>query len=146
MDEFSKLQSQIRYTFLDMSLLRDALTHPSFGNENIPVARNDDGQFAFLGDAVIGLALADRDVAGGKGEMTKQRADKAKNESLTRLAEKLSLPLLLGAGEKKNVSGESSRLANAVEAVLGGVYLDAGPAHAIRVAKRLLNEGPAVTS
>ena len=138
-----KLEGQIRYTFLERSLLRDALTHPTFGEGAGTVPRNDDGQFAFLGDALISLALADREIDGAKGVMPMRRAEKASNDYLETIARKLDLPLFVGRGEAKNALGESKRLATGVEAVLGAVYQDAGAAHAIKVAKRLLNEGPA---
>lgn len=145
------LEARLRYRFLNPDLLAAALDHRTFVHEHVQKHRrppyhgdapvNDDGQYAFLGDAVLSLALAERErrrSAGGKGSMTKARAEAAKNATLTRLArEQLGLDapgvLRLGEGEKRNDDGEARRLADAVEAIFGALYLDAGPAHAIRV-------------
>lgn len=140
MPTLDQFEERLGYKFLDQSYLRDALTHPSYGNERGKIARNDDGQFAFLGDAVLSLAVA-ADLMGqegGKGTFTKERAEKVKNKYLAQMAKKLELPLRLGEGEKKNDPGEQKRLASGFEAVVGAIYLDAGPAHVINVVNKLL--------
>lgn len=144
-DELAAFQARLGYTFLDPRLLELALTHPSYMNEHGRDVRNDDGQFAFLGDAVLSLAVAVDLLGrpGGKGALTKARAERVKNERLASLGRALAPPLALGKGESQNPAGEATRFANGVEAVLGAVYLDAGPAHAIQVANALIKRhGP----
>ncbi len=145
--KLSAFEERLGYRFLDRGLLRAALTHRSHMNEHGKVEGNDDGQLAFLGDAVLSLAVAadlvaSRDAA-GKGELTKARADVVKNASLADLAATLAIPLELGEGEKRNREGEERRLADGMEAVFGALLRDAGPAHAVRVINALLKRHPA---
>ena len=135
MDEFKGLEDRLRYRFLDPSHLRDALRHASYLNEHAIMPRNTQGRLAFLGDAVLDLAVS---VAlmrerGSEGVLTVARARQVRNDHLANIGERLQIPLMLGGSEADNAAGGTKRRATAVEAILGAVYLDAGPAHAIEV-------------
>ena len=135
-----QLQARLGHRFASPQLLQRALTHRSFSalhNERLEV----------LGDAVLGLvvahllfsALGDRT----EGDLSRMRANLVCEESLHRIALELGLPplLRLGAGELR--SGGRSRpsiLADAVEALIGAVYLDGGPGAADRLVRPLLGQ------
>lgn len=140
MEPTCAFQERLGYTFLDPALLHEALTHESHHNEHPGPVRNPGGRLAFLGDGVLSLAVASELMRqeGGKGKFTEERARQVKNAHLASVAAKLDLPLAMGKGEERNDEGRTRRLASALEAVLGAVYLAAGPAHAIRVTNHLL--------
>jgi ribonuclease III len=120
------LQRTLGYRFTRPELLREALTHRSHGTPH-------NERLEFLGDSVLNCAvtaeLFGRFPDVDEGALTRFRAQLVRQESLHRIAQALELGqfLLLGEGELK--SGGFSRpsiLADAVEALLGAVYLDAG--------------------
>lgn len=128
--DFAKLK--LGYVFEQDELLRQALTHKSHANEN-PASSEDNQRLEFLGDAVIGLVVAEvlmeRLPNAAEGQLTPRRAALVKEESLAGLARKIDLGsmLLLGRGEELNNGRDrDSILADAVEAVIGAVYLDGG--------------------
>ncbi|ATE59779.1 ribonuclease III [Thauera sinica] len=121
-----RLQRELGHRFEDASLLKQALTHRSFGQPN-------NERLEFLGDSilncVIALALFSRFGELREGELSRARASLVRQEALHRLAAGLQLgdDLQLGEGELK--SGGARRpsiLADALEAVFAAVYLDAG--------------------
>jgi len=122
----SELQALLGYSFADAGLLRRALTHSSY-------ARNHNERLEFLGDAVIDLVMSEelyrRYPSVTEGELTRMRAGLVSRPAMAELASAYSLGefLLLGAGELKT-GGErrESNLANALEAVVGAIYLDGG--------------------
>ena len=113
-------------------LLRQALTHPSRANEEgEPAASNE--RLEFLGDAVLGLVVAELSMAAHpratEGELTHARANAVNRFALAERALSLGLDalVLLGRGEARNGGrAKDSILAHVVEAVLGALYLDAG--------------------
>lgn len=120
------LETRIGYRFRDRACLRQALTHRSAG-----VPHNE--RLEFLGDAVLGLVVADllgrRFPDAAEGELSRLRARLVRQPSLARVARDLDLgaQLRLGAGEKASGGHErESILADAVEALLGALYLDGG--------------------
>ncbi len=127
-----RLSVQIGVSFGDLSLLDEALTHPSYTNE----AKDDiphNERLEFLGDAVLELASSTYLYAHfpecSEGELTKMRASLVQSETLARLARKLDLGnyLLFGRGELHNGGADrQNNLENAFEAVVGAVYLDGG--------------------
>jgi len=136
----ARLQHRIGYRFASTGLLQRALTHRSFS-----AVHNE--RLEFLGDAVLGLVVAHRLFAAlgdsAEGDLSRMRANLVREESLHRVALQLDLPplLRLGAGEQR--SGGRTRpsiLADAVEALLGAVYLDGGYAAADRLVRHLLGE------
>lgn len=120
------LKKSLAYTFGNEALLRQALTHRS-----APGSNNE--RLEFLGDAVLDLVitelLCDKTVDTSEGQLSRLRATLVKDTMLAEIATALKLGdhLILGSGEKK--SGGHHRmsiLADAFEAIIGAVYLDAG--------------------
>jgi len=135
-----ELQRTIGHRFTRPELLREALTHRSHGTPH-------NERLEFLGDSVLNCAVSVELFSrfGGldEGVLTRLRAQLVRRESLHRVAQAIGLGtfLLLGEGELK--SGGHSRpsiLADAVEALLGAVYLDAGFGSVQQVVTRLLAE------
>jgi ribonuclease III len=130
--ELQRVQEAIGYTFEDRALLESALTHKSYVNETAG-ALEDNQRLEFLGDAVLGLVVAEnlmtRLVSKPEGVLTRWRAALVNEESLAEMARDLSLgqALRLGHGEQMNNGRDrSSTLSDAVEALLGAVFLDGG--------------------
>ena len=126
------LSEQMGVAFGDLSLLDEALTHPSYTNE-AKVAMPHNERLEFLGDAVLELAsstyLYAHFPACSEGELTKMRASLVQSETLARLARRLDLGgyLRFGRGELHNGGADrQNNLENAFEAVIGAVYLDGG--------------------
>jgi ribonuclease-3 len=131
--DLDPLQEAIGITFSDLTLLRRALTHASYLNENPECDWGDNERLEFLGDAVGGFiaaeALYERFPEWPEGWLTSLRATLVRTESMARLASQVELGrrLLLGRGEEQ--SGGRSRatlLSDAFEALLGAIYLDQG--------------------
>lgn len=133
MGNLLKLQDTIHYTFTKQELLFQALTHSSYANEqkNAKVVCNE--RLEFLGDAVLELVVSevifDDNSQMSEGEMTKLRASLVCEVSLAECARKMNLGafLLLGKGEAATGGRErNSLLSDAVEALIGSIYLDGG--------------------
>ena len=125
------------YTFKDRGLLRLALTHSSLAYENNPEGAPDPGsdneRLEFLGDAVLGMVVAEalyrRTPALREGDLTRLRASLVSSRHLAQVAQRIQLGpmLLLGRGEE-NSGGQRkpALLANAMEAVIAAIFLDGG--------------------
>jgi ribonuclease-3 len=120
---------RLGYPFNDPDLLELALTHRSCG------ARNNE-RLEFLGDSalnfIIGHAVFQRLPDSKEGELSRYRANLVKGETLASVARELQLGehLHLGAGEMKSGGHRrASILADAVEAIIGAIYLDGGMKH-----------------
>lgn len=120
------------YSFQNPDLLRQALTHPSHSLEN-PDETDNNQRLEFLGDAILGLALAEHlyhtlpDER--EGTLTKARAALARGSVLARLAQKLNLAPHLRLGRAEELSGGRTRPGaqeDALEAIIGAIYLDGG--------------------
>ena len=127
----AELERRLGYRFRDPFLLEEALTHASFANEHPPAL--DHARLAFLGDAALGLVVADRvssdDPAATVGELTARRAELVTGARLAQWAVALELPALLRLGRGEDQSGGRTRdsiLASALEAVLGAIYREGG--------------------
>ena len=126
------IENVLGHRFRDLSLLKLALTHSSFANENDePTACNE--RLEFLGDAVLELAVSTelfrRFPDAHEGQLTRLRSRLVKTPTLAALAKRMGLPalLFLGRGEESQGGRErSTLLADAVEALFGALYLDAG--------------------
>jgi ribonuclease III len=134
------LQARLQHQFTDRQLLVRALTHRSFSADH-------NERLEFLGDSVLNLAVSallyERLYALPEGDLTKVRATLVKQEPLHQLAVGLGLPELIRLGEGEMRSGGSRRpsiLADALEAVIGAVYLDAGYAAAEALVRRLFDD------
>lgn len=121
-----RLLNRIGYQFNDQALLDLALTHRSFG-----AANNE--RLEFLGDAalnfIIGHAIYQRLPGTSEGDLSRYRASLVKGTTLAVIARELGLGdhLKLGGGEKKSGGHRrDSILADAVEAIIGAIYLDGG--------------------
>jgi len=131
------LQARLQHEFSDASLLTRAVTHRSFSLDH-------NERLEFLGDSVLNLAVADllfqRLSSLPEGDLSRVRANLVKQDTLHRLAVELRLPDVLRLGEGEARSGGSKRpsiLADALEAIIGAVYLDAGFAAAQSLVHRL---------
>lgn len=132
-DDLRALEERLGHRFADLDLLDRALTHASHANEQPAGGVGDNETLEFLGDAVLGLAVADllhrRDPEGAEGTKSRRRAGLVSAPSLASRAEVLGLPTLLrlGRGEEKTGGRLKSALwANAYEAVIAALYLDGG--------------------
>jgi ribonuclease-3 len=133
--DLSELQRILGVLFQQPDLLIQALTHSSYANENPGIAPTSNERLEFLGDAILGLIVAEnlyRDFPSmSEGEMTRLRSILVKQETLARVAESIRLGnfLYLGKGEEASGGREKpANLARALEAVIAAVYLDHGSA------------------
>jgi ribonuclease-3 len=137
----ARLERQLGYTFKDQDLMVLALTHRSFAGRN-------NERLEFLGDAILnfvaGEALFERFPLAREGQLSRLRARLVKGETLAILARGFDLGdyLRLGSGELKSGGfRRESILADALEALIGAIYLDAGmDAARERVVAWLTNE------
>ena len=120
------LQQRLGHEFADSGLLLRALTHKSFGSE-----QNE--RLEFLGDSVLNLAVSDllyqQFSRNNEGDLTRVRAHLVRQDTLHRLAVALALPDVIRLSEGEARGGGAQRpsiLADALEAVIGAVYLDGG--------------------
>lgn len=129
----SKLEQALSYTFKNKQLLKNALTHSSYANENRALKCPDNERLEFLGDSILGFVIADalyqQFPDKPEGELTRIRADLVCEGNLARVAAAIHLgdALLLGHGEA-NSGGRKrdSIVSDAMESVLAAVYLDGG--------------------
>jgi len=131
------LQQRLQHTFSDLSLLTRATTHRSFSADH-------NERLEFLGDSVLGVCVADllyqRLSALPEGDLSRVRAGLVRQEALHPLAVSLGLPDVIRLGEGELRSGGRTRpsiLADALEAVIGAVYLDGGFVAAQALVNRL---------
>ena len=132
-DEFEGLQRRINYRFRDRGLLEHALTHKSRAAEDASGGVADNESLEFLGDAVLGLVVANvlfrRFPEYDEGQKSKVKASVVSTASLARHAEQMGLGdhLLLGRGEEKTGGRfKQALLADAYEALIAAIYLDGG--------------------
>ncbi len=147
-NQYKRLENNVGYTFVSKRLLKLALTHSSYENENGNISESNE-RLEFLGDAVVSLASADllynefSDL--DEGMLTKIRSSLVCTESLSKYASKIALDeyLLLGKGERKNLDNPihvSRLLENTFEALVGAIYLDGGFDEAYKFLKRMMSE------
>ncbi|MBQ6133579.1 MAG: ribonuclease III [Lachnospiraceae bacterium] len=127
------LEKKIGYEFKNQKLLLDALTHSSYANEKDFPPHSDNERLEFLGDAVLELLSSDflyrnyREQ--GEGELSKLRASLVCEMALSDIANRISLGkyIRLSVGEEKTGGRErKSILSDALEAVIGAIFLDGG--------------------
>lgn len=130
---FETLAERIKVSFKDISLLRTACTHRSYLNENKGSGMEHNERLEFLGDAVLELVVTSflfrKYSKKAEGELTAYRSAIVNTVSLTKAAEAMNLNdyILLSKGEAKDTGrARSIILANAMEAVIGAIYLDGG--------------------
>lgn len=128
------LQTILGLNFKDTTLLEQALVHDSYVNENPAIAPVSNERLEFLGDALLGLIVAEklfRDLPEHtEGQMTRLRAGLVRRDTLARLADSIGLGDFLYLGKGEEASGgrrKAPNLAGALEAIIGAIYLDQGP-------------------
>lgn len=131
--ELHNLAKQFPHNFSNLGLLHQALVHTSFANENRHIYISHNERLEFLGDAVLELVISDhlfhRYPDFSEGELTKLRAAIVCEATLAKHSSRLNLGAYLFLGKGEEVSGgrvRPSTLADAFEAVIGAIYLDAG--------------------
>jgi ribonuclease III len=134
------LQRRLGHAFGDSALLDRALTHRSFG-----AVHNE--RLEFLGDAVLNAAVSgllyERFSGSDEGDLTRVRAHLVREDSLHRVALALGLPEVLKLSEGEARGGGAQRpsiLADAVEAVIGAVFIDGGFTPACEVVRSLFGD------
>lgn len=148
MTDIKKFQEVIEYHFHDEKLLRQALTHSSFANEKHLKKHSDNERLEFLGDAVLEIISSEflykEYPDKPEGELTKLRASIVCEPTLALCTKDIALGeyLLLGKGEDQTGGrGRKSILSDALEAVIGAIYLDGGFANAKEfILKFVLND------
>lgn len=136
------LESKINTQFRDRNLLQAALTHRSYLNENRkwPLPHNE--RLEFLGDAVLELIITEhlyRHFEKPEGDLTNLRSALVNYRMLSEIASTIGLDdhILLSKGEAKDVGrARQVILANAIEALIGAIYLDQG----FDAARKFINE------
>jgi len=133
MSGIAELQRKLSYEFKDTNLLTRALTHRSKGPDN-------NERLEFLGDSILGFLVAewlyDRFPDVAEGKLSRMRSIVVRKQTLAAHARNLEFPgfLILGEGEQKSGGfNRDSILADALEALIGAVYLDSGIEQARRV-------------
>ncbi|MEA4965004.1 MAG: ribonuclease III [Oscillospiraceae bacterium] len=128
-----ELEQALGYSFLDRSLLENALRHSSYANERRKEGLCSNERLEFLGDSILGFVTAEYLYRmypdHPEGDLTRMRAELVCEGSLADVAERLRLGrhLMLGHGEEQGGGRTRSSInADAVESVLAAVYLDGG--------------------
>ena len=136
-DGLLALQRRLQHEFTDPALLGRALTHRSFSADH-------NERLEFLGDAVLNLSVADLLFEKlqhlPEGDLSRVRANLVKQDTLHQLSVELGLPAVIRLGDGEVRSGGKKRpsiLADALEAVIGAVYLDGGYIAAQALVRRL---------
>lgn len=133
MSPFDQLESILQHPFQNHDLLRQALVHRSYLNENpdFPLGHNE--RLEYLGDAVLELVVSRhlyQHYPNPEGDLTNWRASLVNAKSLSEVAKELDLDtwLMLSRGESKDKGSKARQNihANAIEAIIGALYLDGG--------------------
>src|SRR3954469_11293340 len=130
---YAALEDRLGHHFRDPALCETALTHTSWVNEAGDGGRTDNERLEFLGDAVLALVVSDllmrRLPDSAEGDLTRARAALVSEGGLARAAGALDLGRFLFVGRGEERTGGRARpsiLADALEALMGAVYLDGG--------------------
>jgi len=133
MQNWEDCEKSLGVSFANKSLLKQALTHSSYINENPDFVLLSNERLEFLGDAILDFIVAEKLYKEfpelPEGKLTAIRASLVCRDALTEVASSLGLGdyLLLGRGEEASKGRtKPSNLANAMEAVIGAIYLDQG--------------------
>jgi len=131
--DFSKLEKILGVKFKHISLLQKSLVHRSYLNENKKYASESNERLEFLGDAVLEIIVTEylyKNYNNPEGELTNWRASLVNSKMLSKIADSLGIEefLFLSKGEKKdkNTKARQYILADAMEAIIGAIYLDQG--------------------
>jgi ribonuclease-3 len=145
--DYRPLEDRLGHAFRDRSFLLQALTHRSFLNENADHPYPHNERLEFLGDAVLELVVTEylfRNYANDEGDLTNWRAALVNAITLAGIARYLQFEefLLMSKGELRDKDSKARTyiLANAIEAIIGAIYMDGGmPAAEVFVNKHILS-------
>jgi ribonuclease-3 len=131
--DFGPLEERLGHVFRDHTLLLQALTHRSYLNEHTEFKHEHNERLEFLGDAVLELVVTEhlyKNFPNPEGDLTNWRAALVNAKTLAQIGRELDFEsyLLLSKGEAKDKDTKARMyiLANAMEAIIGAVYLDGG--------------------
>lgn len=144
MKNFSRLEDRLGLEFKSQDLLKQAVVHRSYLNEHPDFGLNHNERLEFLGDAVLEIIVTEylyfHFPETPEGDLTNWRASLVNARMLSEIANEINLDdyLYLSKGEAKDKNSKARQyiLANAVEALIGAIYLDQG----IRAAKKFIKE------
>jgi ribonuclease-3 len=143
MKDFSKLEEKIKTKFKNQDLLKQAMVHRSYLNEHPDFSLDQNERLEFLGDAVLELVVTEylyNKYPNPEGELTNWRASLVNSKMLATIAQDLDFSdyLYLSRGESKDANSKARQyiMANAMEALIGAIYLDLGWDES----KRFINE------
>jgi ribonuclease-3 len=128
--DLTSLEKKLNYKFQDKDLLLNAITHKTYAFE-AKIALSYNERLEFLGDSILNFIIAEilykKNEYFSEGDLTRHRARFVNNLFLADIAKKLDIGkyLLLGRGEKQQKGSKNpTNLANALEAIIGAIYLD----------------------
>ena len=129
-NNLNKLEKKLGHKFTNKQLLTTALTHKTYAFEaQTPLEYNE--RLEFLGDSILNLIISEQlyqtNIYFSEGELTRRRANMVNNNMLADVATHLDIGpfLLMGKGENKQQGSKNrTNLANALEALIGAIYLD----------------------
>jgi len=144
MKDFSKLEKKLNIKFKKLDLLKQAVVHRSYLNEHPDFELAHNERLEFLGDAVLEIIVTEYLFKNfpdtPEGELTNWRASLVNSKMLAIVAKEIGLEIYLylsrGESKDKNSKARQYILANAVEALIGAIYLDQGK----RVAEKFIKE------
>lgn len=143
----SVLEKKISYQFKNDNLLKEALTHRSYLNENLSWESSHNERLEFLGDAVLELvvteSLFNKFPTYPEGQMTSLRAALVNYQMMAEVAQDIDLDefILLSRGESKDMGrAREVILANTMEALIGAIYLDGGYSDVKRIIEEFIVE------
>lgn len=143
---FKDLEKKINYSFKNENLIKEALTHRSYLNENPDWGIRHNERLEFLGDAVLELIVTEflfqEFPKKEEGELTLYRSALVNTKTLALVSEDMGIDneILMSRGEAKELSGRGreAMLANVCEAVIGAIYIDGGYASAKKIIERFV--------
>jgi ribonuclease III len=131
--DLTPLEERLGYTFKDRGTLIQAITHRSYLNENASFPYPHNERLEFLGDAVLELVVTEHlftHFANPEGELTNWRAALVNAKTLAGISNQMAFEefLLMSKGEAKDANSKARMyiLANAIEAIIGAIYMDGG--------------------
>ena len=133
MKDFSQLEQSLGHVFDNKDLIKEAVVHRSYLNEHPEFMLPHNERLEFLGDAVLELVVTEylyKNYPNPEGELTNWRAALVNSNMLAEIATELEIESYLylskGEAKDKNTKARKYILANAMEAVIGAIYLDKG--------------------
>lgn len=150
LSHFSVLEERLGHVFRDRSLLLQAITHRSYLNEHSDVTHEHNERLEFLGDAVLEMVVTEhlyKTYSDPEGVLTNWRAALVNAKTLASISRDLQFEefLLLSKGEARDKDSKARMyiLANAIEALIGAMYLDGGmEAAEVFIQKHILSHLP----